>query len=87
MLAALLSGEAALWPAVALPDEVAAFWSVNPGEGEVLAGGFWAAVLEVAAFWSVLLGAVLEDGALCSVALGALGVCAGGFTGALELSG
>jgi len=49
-----------------------------------------AAVLE-AAFWSagavVVAGAVLlEAAALWSVLLGVLGVCAGGFTGALALS-
>jgi len=50
-----------------------------------------AAVLEAAAFWSVVLGAaevgaVLLAAAALSVVLGALGVCAGGFTGALALS-
>ena len=50
-----------------------------------------AAVLEAAAFWSagavVVAGAVLlVAAALWSVVLGALGVCAGGFTGALALS-
>jgi len=51
-----------------------------------------AAVLEAAAFWSVVLGAaevagaVLLGAAALSVVLGVLGVCAGGFTGALALS-
>jgi hypothetical protein len=50
-----------------------------------------AAVLEEAAFWSagavVVAGAaLLEAAALWSVLLGVLGVCAGGFTGALALS-
>jgi len=51
-----------------------------------------AAALEAAAFWSVVLGAaevagaVLLGAAALSVVLGVLGVCAGGFTGALALS-
>ena len=62
--------------------EAAAFWSVV-----VLLG---AAVLE-AAFWSAgaveVAGAVLLlAAAFWSVVLGVLGVCAGGFTGALALS-
>jgi hypothetical protein len=61
----------------------------------LLAGGFCAVVLEEAALWS---GVVLLAGGFCAVVLdaaalwsavvllGALGVCAGGFTGALALS-
>lgn len=50
-------------------------------------------MLEAAALWSVVLGAVVVAGAVLlvaaafwSVVLGELGVCAGGFTGALALS-
>jgi hypothetical protein len=83
----LLAG--GFWAAVELE---AAFWSVVLLGEVVLVEGFWAAVvLEAAELWSVvlvldvveLLGAVLLAAALWSVELG---VCAGGFTGALALS-
>ena len=66
--------------------EAAELWSVVL-EVEVLG----ALVLEAAAFWSVLvLGAVVVAGAVVLVAAAfwsvELGVCAGGFTGALALS-
>jgi hypothetical protein len=86
VVAALLSAGVALWSAVALAAG-AAFWSFPVVE---LAGGFCAlgglAVAGlVAALWSVLEVAGLVAAAL-SVVLGVLGVCAGGFTGALALS-
>jgi hypothetical protein len=100
VVAALLSAGAAFWSAVALAAG-AAFWSV-PGvvlaggfcavvEGAAVAlcsVVLGAAALEAAAFWSVVLGAgaVLLGAAALSVVLGVLGVCAGGFTGALALS-
>jgi hypothetical protein len=84
--------EAAFWSALvplegaAAVLEAAELWSVVL-EVEVLG----ALVLEAAAFWSVLvLGAVVVAGAVVLVAAAfwsvELGVCAGGFTGALALS-
>jgi hypothetical protein len=84
--------EAAFWSALVLLEgaaavlEAAELWSVVL-EVEVLG----ALVLEAAAFWSVLvLGAVVVAGAVVLVAAAfwsvELGVCAGGFTGALALS-
>jgi hypothetical protein len=82
----LLAG--GFWAVVEL---AAAFWSAVEVLGEVvLAGGVWAVVLE-AALWSVaVVVELVVAGAVVLVAAAfwsvELGVCAGGFTGALALS-
>jgi len=85
LLAAFWSAELA--GAVVLAAELAELVAA-PDEAAEESDG---AVLEEAAFWSagavVVAGAVLlEAAAFWSVLLGVLGVCAGGFTGALALS-
>jgi len=76
------------FPGWCWPEDSVRLWR----EQQPRSDQWWgAAVLEAAAFWSVVLGAaevgaVLLAAAALSVMLGALGVCAGGFTGALALS-